>query len=165
MAKVKQLLKTRHTMASDVRERVVDRLNDRLSTLTDLHLQAKMSHWNLRGTGFIAYHEMLDTLVAEVQSYADESAERIAQLGGLAEGNARQVAASGLKPWPSESLSFDFHVEGLAERLAETSGRIRGDISWASDLGDDVTADMLTEIARGLDVWLWKVEAHLEDQR
>jgi starvation-inducible DNA-binding protein len=161
MAKVKQLLKTRHSLAADVRERIVDRLNDRLSTLTDLHLQAKMSHWNLRGAGFIAYHEMLDALVAEVQGYADMAAERIVQLGGLAEGNAREVAASGLKPWPAESMPFEAHVEHLADRLGETSGRMREDIGWAAGLGDDATADLLTETVRGLDVWLWKVEAHL----
>jgi len=30
-----------------------------------------------------------------------------------------------------------------------------------SELGDAATADILTEIVRGVDKWLWFVEAHL----
>ena len=31
-----------------------------------------------------------------------------------------------------------------------------------NDLKDTVSADILTEISRGTDKWLWFVEAHLE---
>jgi starvation-inducible DNA-binding protein len=38
-------------------------------------------------------------------------------------------------------------------------------IDEADELGDPATADILTEITRGIDKWLWFVEAHQQDSR
>jgi starvation-inducible DNA-binding protein len=38
-------------------------------------------------------------------------------------------------------------------------------IDDANDLGDLDTADLFTEISRGIDKWLWFVEAHLQAER
>jgi starvation-inducible DNA-binding protein len=32
----------------------------------------------------------------------------------------------------------------------------------ANELGDLDTADLFTEVSRGIDKWLWMVEAHLQ---
>ena len=37
---------------------------------------------------------------------------------------------------------------------------VRKAINDANDLGDLDTADLFTEISRGVDKWLWFVEAH-----
>ena len=44
--------------------------------------------------------------------------------------------------------------------LASFNEPIRQGIDEVDKLGDAVTVDMLTEIARGIDKWLWFVEAH-----
>ena len=42
-------------------------------------------------------------------------------------------------------------------------GRVtREAIENADDNEDPVTADMFTEVARGVDQWLWFVEAHVQ---
>jgi len=38
-------------------------------------------------------------------------------------------------------------------------------ISEANDLGDLDTADLFTEVSRGIDKWLWFVEAHQQAER
>ena len=35
----------------------------------------------------------------------------------------------------------------------------------ADELGDLDTADLFTEVSRGMDKWLWFVEAHLQAER
>jgi hypothetical protein len=38
-------------------------------------------------------------------------------------------------------------------------------IGQANDLGDLDTADLFTEVSRGIDRWLWFVEAHLQAEQ
>src|SRR5690606_10254059 len=49
--------------------------------LQALAVNGKQAHWNVRGSNFIAIHELLDTLVANAQGFADLAAERIVALG------------------------------------------------------------------------------------
>lgn len=57
-------------------------LQERLHALNDLALTLKHIHWNVVGTHFIAVHTMLDPQVDAVRLMVDETAERIATLGG-----------------------------------------------------------------------------------
>lgn len=153
--------RTRISVPDELRARLVPYLNERLAELIDLQLQVKQAHWNVRGASFIAFHEMLDELAEEVASYADLVAERVAQLGGLADGTLQTVhKASPLDAYPVKPMPFNEHVGLLAEALAKVGDDVRKAIDWSDELGDAGTADLFTEVSRGLDLWTWKVEAH-----
>ena len=95
----------------------------------------------------------------------DDLAERVVQLGGTAHGTARQVAKrSTLPEYPAVSAGRD-HAEAVAEVLAAFGKLARAGIDQADELGDKDTADIFTEISRGIDKWLWFVEAHLQADR
>lgn len=49
--------------------------------------------------------------------------------------------------------------------LAAFGGLVRTAIDEMARLGDAGTADLLTEISRGRNKWLWLVESHLNDSR
>jgi starvation-inducible DNA-binding protein len=53
-------------------------------------------------------------------------------------------------------------VEALAERYATLAASTRSAIQSADSQGDADTADLLTEVSRGLDKALWFLEAHLQ---
>jgi starvation-inducible DNA-binding protein len=57
------------------------------------------------------------------------------------------------------------HVEALSSVLAAFGKAVRKAIGETSELGDLDTADLFTEISRGIDKWLWFVEAHLQAER
>jgi starvation-inducible DNA-binding protein len=57
------------------------------------------------------------------------------------------------------------HVDALSSALATFGHGTRVAINEADELGDPATADILTEITRGIDKWLWFVEAHQQDSR
>src|SRR3984885_15493291 len=61
---------------------VVEILQDRLNALNDLALTLKHIHWNVVGPQFISVHTMLDPQVDAVRLMVDDTAERIAALGG-----------------------------------------------------------------------------------
>src|SRR5271170_5892664 len=69
-------------MKNDAAERVIKLLQERLNSLNDLALTLKHVHWNVTGPNFIAVHTMLDPQVEAVRAMVDETAERIATLGG-----------------------------------------------------------------------------------
>ncbi len=66
--------------------RLIGLLRMRLHALNDLHLTLKHVHWNVVGPHFIAVHQMIDPQVDRVRDMADDVAERLAALGGVAQG-------------------------------------------------------------------------------
>jgi starvation-inducible DNA-binding protein len=152
---------TRNDLPEETRARVIELLSARLADAVDLQLDAKQAHWNVRGPGFIALHELFDRVVEHAAGAADLLAERIAQLGGVALGSARVVAGrSELEAYPATIASGSEHVKALADVLATFGARVRAAVAEAAELDDAVTADVCTEIARGSDKLLWFVEAH-----
>ena len=67
----------------------------------------------------------------------------------------------GLKAYPLTLAEERAHVEALSSALAAYGTSVRQGIEQADTLGDTDTADMFTEISRGVDKYLWFVEAHL----
>ncbi len=136
-------------------------MNQRLADAVDLQLQMKQAHWNVKGPSFIGLHELFDKVNESVESYVDSIAERIVQLGGIAEGTVRVAAArSRLAEYPLAIADGSAHVEGVARALSTFGQEARNTISEADELNDADTADLFTEISRGIDKWLWFVEAH-----
>jgi starvation-inducible DNA-binding protein len=54
------------------------------------------------------------------------------------------------------------HVVALSGALAKFGGSTRAAIDTATLAGDTDTADLFTEISRGVDKLLWFVEAHIQ---
>jgi starvation-inducible DNA-binding protein len=158
--------KTRIDIPEDNRAHLIGILNARLADAIDLGLAAKQAHWNVKGPSFYALHELFDKLAADLRDYSDEIAERVAQLGGRAEGTVQQIVkASVLQPYPAELTEGLGHVDALSHRVAALVQRMRLAIDRASELRDSVTADMFTGISAGLDKYLWMLDAHLDDGR
>jgi starvation-inducible DNA-binding protein len=53
------------------------------------------------------------------------------------------------------------HVVALAERFAPYATAMRSDIAHAADVEDADSAALYTDLSRGVDKWLWVLEAHL----
>jgi starvation-inducible DNA-binding protein len=55
-------------------------------------------------------------------------------------------------------------VKSLSAALAAFGNRTRFAIQETDELEDAATADICTEITRGVDKWLWFVEAHVQSR-
>jgi starvation-inducible DNA-binding protein len=136
-------------------------MNQRLASAVDLQLQMKQAHWNVKGPSFIGLHELFDKVDEAVESYVDMIAERIVQLGGIAEGTVRVAAVrTRLAEYPLQIAEGMAHVEAVALALSTFGKEARTTIDEANALDDADTADLFTEVSRGIDKWLWFVEAH-----
>jgi starvation-inducible DNA-binding protein len=160
------MFKTKNDLPEATRVKVIGLLNARLADCKDLQTQVKQAHWNVKGPNFISLHLLFDKINDDVENYVDEIAERAVQLGGVAEGTARMVAKrSSLAEYPASAVDGHSHVEALSSALAAFGKAARKAIDEANDLGDLDTADLFTEVSRGIDKWLWFVEAHLQAER
>jgi starvation-inducible DNA-binding protein len=160
------MFKTKNDLPETVRVKVIELLNARLADCKDLQTQTKQAHWNVKGPNFIGLHELFDKINEEIDEYVDEIAERAVQLGGVAEGTARVVAKrSTLPEYPLNVADGRAHVDALSSALAAFGKVARKAIDESNDLGDLDTADLFTEVSRGIDKWLWFVEAHLQAER
>jgi starvation-inducible DNA-binding protein len=160
------MFKTNNDLPEDVRARVVELLNARLADAVDLQTQTKQAHWNVKGPNFIALHELFDKVNQDVEDNVDDLAERVVQLGGVAEGTLRTAAKrSSPGEYPATAVDGRSHVEALSNALAAFGKSVRKAVSDAAKLGDLDTADLFTEISCDIDKWLWFVEAHQQAER
>jgi starvation-inducible DNA-binding protein len=149
-------------MKNDSAERVIKLLQDRLNSLNDLALTLKHAHWNVIGPNFIAVHTMLDPQVDGVRAMVDDTAERIATLGGSPVGTPGALVAQ--RDWDDYSIGRAGTQEHLGALDLVYTGIIeahRGAIDATEEL-DPVTQDMLIAQSGELEQYHWFVRAHLE---
>ena len=156
------MYETHNDLSESIRSRMIELLNARLADAIDLRLQLKVAHWNVKGPQFIALHKMFDEIVDDADEYVDLIAERAVQLGGIADGTARQVAERSSLDEYSATGGGREHVHAVADVLAAFGRSVREAIEVAAAAKDQDTSDIFTEISRGTDKWLWMVEAHAQ---
>ena len=158
------LHKTKNSTPTNAVAVTMEILQARLADSIDLALMTKQAHWNLKGPQFIGVHLMLDKFRDEQDEWTDMMAERITQLGGTARGTTQEVGKrTGLPAYPTDIYAIPDHINALIERLGACANAIRKGIEDTDEAGDADTADLLTEVSRGLDKQLWFLEAHVQE--
>jgi starvation-inducible DNA-binding protein len=156
---------TKNDLPETTRRQMIDLCNARLADAIDLQTQTKQAHWNVKGPDFIALHELFDKVNGDVEDYVDLLAERAVQLGGAVEGTARSVAKRTTLPeYPVKGGSGRQHVDALSSALAAFGKLMRSAIEESQRVNDQDTNDIFIEISRGVEKWLWMVEAHLQSE-
>src|SRR5215510_9304449 len=113
-------------VAEKNRQAIIALLNARLADSIDLRSQIKWAHWNVKGMHFIQLHELFDSVQEHVDDGSDTIAERIAALGGVANGTAREVAArSALKEADLSASDGESQLEWLVHDFAHHVNALR----------------------------------------
>jgi starvation-inducible DNA-binding protein len=157
---------TRNSLPASVRSQMAALLNRRLADESDLQCQCRQAHWNVKGAPFIALYQLFDEVNAAVAGCVDLIAERIVQLGGVAEDTVCVAAErSELDEYPLTMWDGREHARSLSTALGAFGSRICFAIRELDELEDAGSADLCTEVSRGIDKYLWFVEAHLQSHR
>ena len=159
-----QIHQTQNGTKSNAKAVSIDLLSKRLADGIDLSLCIKEAHWNLKGPSFIGIHLMLDKFRGEIDEFNDSIAERVVQLGGTARGTLASVAeATALAPYPLDAYAIADHLAALIDRYGLYANAVRRNIDDTDEAGDAGTADLFTEVSRGVDKQLWFLEAHVQE--
>jgi len=158
-----QIHPTKNSMNENLRVSMVELLQKHLASSIDLSYQAKQAHWNVKGSNFIGVHLLFDRLHEEAEGYVDTIAERLTALGGQARGTV-QAASDGslLDSYPLDLVDSMGHLKRLADSYAKWSGALREAVEESDEAGDDLTADLFTEVGRGIDKSLYFLESHFQ---
>jgi starvation-inducible DNA-binding protein len=155
--------RTKNHLSEETRRFAIPTLTVHLANALDLFSQCKQAHWNVKGPSFYSLHLLFDEAAKEVSEWVDLLAERVVQLGGVARGTVRMsAAASELDEYPLELTDGLAHADALSTALAAFGNHVRRDIDRLADAGDADSADILTEVSRGVDKLVWFVEAHTQ---
>jgi starvation-inducible DNA-binding protein len=150
-------------MSNEDSTRVIELLQKRLHAYNDLHLTLKHVHWNVVGPHFIAVHEMIDPQVEDVRAMADDTAERIATLGGSPKGTPGSIVEE--REWDDYSIGRATTQEHLGALDLVYRGVVGDTRSAVQEVGeaDPVTEDMLIGHLDKLELFHWFIRAHLEN--
>src|SRR2546426_9060048 len=133
---------TMNDLPESARAQLINLLNQRLADAIDLQTQAKQAHWNVKGPQFIALHKLFDEIDEAVEEYVDLLAERVVQLGGIAEGTARIAAErSELPEYPPTIATGEEHVWAVSNALASFGTRMRRAID-ETDRSEEHTSEL-----------------------
>jgi starvation-inducible DNA-binding protein len=146
---------------ADVAAGVAQFLTPVVLDLQALAVDGKQAHWHVRGTNFQAVHLLLDDVVDHAQEYADLAAERVVALGLPIDARIQTVAAKTTTPKLDEG--FQQSDQTIAQVIAEIDAvlvTVRTAVEELAEL-DQVSQDVVIEIARGLDKDRWFLFAHL----
>src|SRR6266576_6117714 len=132
-----RLFSTKNDLPESIRLEVIPLLNQRLAECIDLQTQCKQAHWNVKGPSFIGLHKLFDEINESVEGYVDLIAERIVQLGGIAEGTIGAVEGrSTLPDYPLALSTGAEHVAALSVVLAAFGRTARIGIEERNELED-----------------------------
>lgn len=127
-----------------------------------LVVNGKQAHWNVRGSNFIAIHELLDAVVARAQDYADTAAERIVALGLPVDARLSTIA---IKTSTAVPAGFTQWRDVIKAVVADIDG-VLVDLQAAIDGLDEIdlsSQDVAIEIKRGVEKDRWFLLAHLAE--
>jgi starvation-inducible DNA-binding protein len=147
----------------DVAAGVAQFLSPVVIDLTALVVNGKQAHWHVRGANFIGVHELLDTIVAHAQEWADLAAERIVALGLPVDARLATVAAK--TTTPELTAGFRPANDSIAEVIAQIDAALASVNTAVKELDelDQTSQDVAIEIARGLDKDRWFLFAHISE--
>ncbi|AOX44459.1 Dps family protein [Microbacterium sp. BH-3-3-3] len=129
--------------------------------LEALVVNGKQAHWHVRGSNFIGVHELLDTVVAHAQDWADLAAERIVALGLPVDARLSTVAAKAkATEVPAGFAQSDVVIRAVIADIDAVLLDIEAAIEGLDEL-DMTSQDVAIEIKRGLDKDRWFLFAHL----
>ncbi len=154
--------KSRNPLSDTIKSEVSAILLPIVYDATELKSHVKLAHWNLRDPDFISIHRLLDEVAATIEEGIDEVAERARQLGAVMDVTPAKVAkGTGLKAFPTGLLNRTTACNGLLTSLGAAVDGLHKGIDKCADVGDAISADLLTSVSAKLEVYLWLIESHM----
>ncbi len=158
-----KMYKNRVALSDEQKQQVVEVMQERLAGALDMYSQSKFAHWNAKGDNFYQLHKLFDKVANIIFPQIDAIAERLTQLGGVANGTVRQAAqTSPLPEYDTMLVAGMEHVNALANSLGTYCQSLREASDKIDEIDDPPTADFFKQLDVEAEEALYFLESHLE---
>lgn len=141
-------------------KQMIESLQGILADTYALYFKTHAYHWNVEGPHFDPLHKLFGDQYTEMWEATDEIAERIRAIGEYAPMNITEMfKPSSLKAAKSGGLNATKMIKDLAKDHEALSKRLAEGIEKASDVGDEVTADLFIQRQTIHDKTAWMLNA------
>jgi starvation-inducible DNA-binding protein len=146
-----------------IKKQVVEKMQVTLASASDMYSQSKFAHWNVKGDNFYQLHLVFDHVAKVIGKQADPIAERITQLGGIANGTVRQAASGSIiQEYAVDTVAGMDHVRVLADSLGKYCACLRNASDEIDEIGDEPTSDFYNQLIIDAEEQLYFLESHIE---
>jgi starvation-inducible DNA-binding protein len=125
--------------------KIAEALKPVLAESVQLYVLTLNVHWNVTGPLFQPVHSLTEEQYLELAAANDDIAERIRTLGAKAPARMSTFMDLGSIKEGDEEASAEDMVQSLVDANKAVADRIRPLIGKAADVGDEVTAGLLTD--------------------
>ncbi len=132
-----------------------------LATSYSLLIKTHNYHWNVVGSDFPQYHELLEEQYNELFEAVDMIAERIRALQSKAPGSMAEFSALSKIPEGNKDASATDMMADLLDSHEKVIELLKEGVTISGDEGDDGTQDMLIERLRAHDKTAWMLRSIL----
>ncbi len=143
-------------MSTDIPHGLQQVLADTYSLMAKTHLY----HWNVTGVGFMSLHTQFQAQYEALFTAVDEIAERIRQLGEMVHGGLPTFANNSQLGSPNAKNAEEM-LKDLAEDHQSMAKSLVSFANAADEVGDRITADLLTVRAADHDKTAWMLNAQI----
>jgi starvation-inducible DNA-binding protein len=156
------LYATRIDIPLEIRAYLIALLDQTLACTVDLRSQVQHAAWNVKGSAFLQVRALFDAIALELDAHMQLVAARIIVLGGVVQGTVRTAATQSTLPeYPDNLMESDAHVRALAERVTHYAITIQDAIVHTTDVEDATTANIYTDMSRGIETRLGDLDTYL----
>ena len=146
----------------DVRQSIVDILNNTLANEAVLSLKTRSAFWNVSGAGFIELHILFDSQYKQMNDISDEIAERVRMMGGMAIGSLQEfITHSRMDEQPGvvpDALHLLADHEAAIRFLREDARKS------SEEYEDEGTFELLVGVMRLHEKMAWMLRSYLENE-
>ncbi|MBO0962199.1 DNA starvation/stationary phase protection protein [Neobacillus sp. MM2021_6] len=140
---------------------LVSVLNKQIANWSVLYIKLHNYHWYVKGGQFFTLHAKFEEFYNEAGLHVDELAERLLAISGKPVATMKECLEIASIQESTGHESADEMVLSVINDYSIIIGELKEGMSFAGELDDETTGDMLLAIHSGLEKHVWMLSAFL----
>jgi len=144
-----------------VENHLVSVLNKQIANWSVMYIKLHNYHWYVKGGQFFTLHTKFEEFYNEAGLHVDELAERLLAIGGKPVATMKECLEISSIQEAAGNETADEMVQSIINDFSVIIGELKEGMSFAGELDDETTGDMLLAIHSGLEKHVWMLTAFL----
>ncbi len=142
--------------------KLADALNNLLANYQVFYMNTRGYHWNIKGKEFFELHAKFEEIYTDLQTKIDELAERILTLDVQPLHSFSQYLEISQIKEHTNATDGVSTMKGLVEGFSSLISQQRHVLAFASEVGDEGSAALMSDYIREQEKLIWMLNAWLD---